>query len=424
MHILCLGLSHHTAPVELREHLNLSASTIAAALARFGCGSAERPAGYQELVILSTCNRLELYAAAHTDDFAPLIALLSESSGRPRGEFEHSLYRYTEDDAVLHLCKVAAGLDSMIVGETQILGQVTEARSAALGQGAAGPVLSALFLTAIRAGRRARAETGISRNPASVSSAAVRLAEERVGSLANAQVLVVGAGEMAELALAALVRRGVTGVTVVNRTDERAQQLAQRWQARALTFERLADALATADIVVTSTGAPHMVIFPHMVEAAMAQRPDRPLVLVDIAVPRDVDPGVNAIPHVHSYDLDDLQAHASTTVAERRREVPAVEAIVAEEATAFESWARGLDALAVITGLRARADAIRSAEVEKTLRRLAHLDEEDRRRIEALSEALVNKLLHEPTVRLKAEAGNGHAAEYASVVSYLFGLVP
>jgi glutamyl-tRNA reductase len=424
MKILCLGLSHHTAALAVREALSLPAPALRAALARFSCGREDRPVAVRELVILSTCNRLELYAAAPAADFAPLVALLAESSGRPPAEFDASLYRHEGDEAIRHLCRVAAGLDSLVLGEPQILGQVTDAYAAALGQGAAGPVLAALFRSAIHAGKRARTETAIARNPASVSSMAIRLAEERVGDLAAAHILVVGAGEMAELAVAALHKRGVAGLTVVNRTLERAAQLADRWGGRALTFERLADALAEADIIITSTGAPHLIIGPEVVAPALAARPERPLVFVDIAVPRDVDPDVNQLPGARVYDLDDLQAHLEDAVAEREREAPRAEAIAAEEAAAFGAWLERLEILPVISDLRAKAEAIRRAEVERTLRHLDHLDDADRERIEALASALVNKLLHDPTVRLKAEANNGHATEYAAAVRYLFGLVP
>jgi glutamyl-tRNA reductase len=424
MNILCLGLSHHTAPVELREKLGFSPDALKAALARFGCGGVSRPAGFRELAIVSTCSRTELYAVTHSDDFAPLVELFAESSGLEPAVFEANLFRHSGAAAVTHLCRVAAGLDSMVLGEPQILGQVTDAYSAALGQGAAGPVLSALFRSAIRAGKRARTETGIARNPASISSVAVRVAEDLVGDLSSAHVAIIGAGEMAELATAALHARGVSLVTVVNRTLEHARQLADRWGGRALTFERLTTALAEADIVITSTGAPHIIVTPEIAREAMDLRPRRPLVFIDIALPRDVDPDAAQIANVHCYDLDDLQAHLNHSLTEREREAPRAAAIVAEETAAFINWFERLDVMPVIVDLRAKADAIRRAEVERTLRRLPGLDPVVQRRIEAMSEALVNKLLHEPTLALKAEAGNGHAAEYASAVRQLFGLFP
>jgi glutamyl-tRNA reductase len=310
----------------------------------------------------------------------------------------------------------------MILGEPQILGQVTEAYELGLSQRSIGPVLSTLFRYAIHTGKRARTETAISRNPASTSSVAVKLAEETVGDLSATHTVVVGAGEMAELAVEALRVRGAQHITVVNRTHARAQQLADRWQATALTFENLPDALLDADIVITSTGAPHILIKPPLAETVIRQRPDRPLVFIDIAVPRDVDPDVNQLPNVRCYDIDDLETRLNGSLAERQQEIPQVEAIIAAEADAFMDWLKSLEIMPVISDLRAKADAIRRAEVDKTLRQLKGLSETDRQRIEAMSEALVNKLLHDATLRLKAEAGNGHAAEYAAAVRHLFAL--
>ncbi len=422
MHILCLGLSHQTAPVELRERVSYHAGAQKAALARLGCGHASRPPELVELAILSTCNRLEFYVLTHTDRFEPLLQFVGETTGVPTSELVPYLYRYTQDEAVLHLGRVASGLDSMILGEPQILGQVTEAYELGLSQRSIGPVLSALFRYAIHTGKRARTETAISRNPASTSSVAVKLAEETVGNLSMAHTVVVGAGEMAELAVEALRLRGAQHLTVVNRTHARAQQLAERWQATALTFENLPDALLTADIVITSTGAPHILIKPPLVEAVMRWRPNRPLAFIDIAVPRDVDPDINQLPNVRCYDIDDLESRLNGSLAERQQEVPQVEAIIAAEAEAFMAWLKSLEIMPVISDLRAKADGIRRAEVEKTLRQLKGLSETDRQRIEAMSEALVNKLLHDATLRLKAEAGNGHAAEYAAAVRHLFAL--
>lgn len=430
MEILCLGLSHHTAPVELRERLTYPPAALKAALARLGCGRETRPASLSELIILSTCNRLELYACtsmenaseAGDDPSAALLDLVVETRGLPAPEFAHHLYRHTGRTAVEHLCRVAAGLDSMILGEPQILGQVAQAYEMALGLGAAGVVLGALFRAAIRAGKRARTETAISRNPASAGSVAVTLAESVVGDLSAARVLVVGAGEMAELALEALRKRGVLEIAVANRTHDRAARLASRWGARALTFERLGEALAEADIVIASTGAPHTLITTDLTAEAISRRLGRPLVFIDIAVPRDVDPDVRRLPGVHYYDIDDLQSRLADSLAVRGHEVPRVEAIAAEETTRFMTWLTGLEIAPLIAHMRARADAIRRAEVEKTLRRLPHLPDADRRRVEALSESLVNKLLHEPTLRLRAEAGNGRVAHYAAAARYLFAL--
>ena len=339
MPVLCLGLNHRTAPVELRERLNYPASALKAALARFGCGHDSQPAGLTEFAILATCNRLELYALAPLDSelcdlFTTLINFLVETRGVPATEVESHLYQHVGPKAVEHLCRVAAGLDSMILGEPQILGQVADAYEAALAARAVGPVLSTLFRTAIRAGKRARSETAISRNPASVSSMAVRLAEQIVGELPARQVLVIGAGEMGELAVEALRARGVRRVTVVNRTHRRAVELAERWSGDALSFEYLTEAVRGADIVISSTGAPHIIIDSEITRRAMTNRA-QPLVLIDIAMPRDVDPAVGDIPGVHLFDLDHLHTRLDGAIAERRSEIPRVEAIVAEEVFAY-----------------------------------------------------------------------------------------
>jgi glutamyl-tRNA reductase len=248
------------------------------------------------------------------------------------------------------------------------------------------------------------------------------MAEKVVGPLAARQVLVVGAGEMAESAVEALRSRGASQITVVNRTPTRGVQLAERWGACTLAFEQLGEALAAADIALTSTGASQFVITPDLVRAAHAARPARPLVLIDIAVPRDVDPDVRRLPNTHYYDIDDIEADLNDGLAERQQEVPRVEDIVAEETRAFLAWFGTLEIAPLIGDLRAKAEAIRRAEVEKTLRRLPQLGEAERRQIETMTEALVNKLLHDPTLRLKAEASQGQAGEHAAAARYLFAL--
>ncbi len=422
MNVFCVGVSHHTAPVEVRERLAPPEPAVKAALARIDCGHQAGMGQVRELAILSTCNRLELYAAGHEVDFDSLIDLVAETSGTPREAFAPSLYSLAGAEAAMHLCSVAAGLDSLVLGEPQILGQVVTAYELARGQGSAGTVLSTLFRCAIHAGKRARTETGISRNPASISSVAVKLAVEAVADLAGAHILVLGAGEMAKLAVEALRVRGAQAITVLNRTHERAAELAGRWQAQTLTFEHLVPALAAADIVIASTGAPHVLVNVDHAREAMGARPQRPLVFVDIAVPRNVDPEVSRLPGVYYHDIDDLEAGLNDGLAGRGRERPRVEAIVAEEADAFSAWLARLDIAPLIAELRAKAEAIRRAEVEKTLRHLQHLPENERQHIDALAAALVNKLLHEPTQRLKAVAANGHAADYASTVRDLFAL--
>ncbi len=418
MKLLCLGLSYRTAPVALRERLHYSAGALRQALAR----ARRLPAALPEVVLLSTCNRLELYAAVEAVDFEAAADFIAATSGRPRAEFEPHLYRLTGVEAVAHLFRVAAGLDSLILGEPQILGQVADAYTAAREAGAARQALSPLFRAAQRAGRRARAETAISRNPASISSAAAGLAQGVVPDLQRARVLIVGAGEMAELAVEALRSRGARHITVMSRTLDRARQLAARWEGQALTYDSLVESLAESDIVITSTSAPHFIITPERAAAALLRRARRPLVLIDIAVPRDVAPEVARLPGVHYYDIDQLKARLDGALSDREQEVPRVEAILAEEAAAFAEWQRTQSVTPLITTWRARADAIRQAEVDRALRRLPGLGQAERQQIELLTQSLVNKLLHDPTLRLKAEAGAGDAGSYAEAVRHLFAL--
>ncbi len=373
MKIYCIGINHQTAPLSLREKLIFSEEAVRAALARLGCGHGLEHV--TELAILSTCNRVELYGVSSKSVFNELETLLSEARNVPADELHPHIYRFVDADAVDHLLHVAAGLDSLVLGEPQILGQVTDALQLSRGQGAAGPLLNRLFQTAIHAGKRAHAETHISRNPASVSSLAANLCERAHPDLRTAEVAVLGAGDMAELAVEALRKRGVEKIVVVNRTLERAQALAKRWDAETSTFESIYEVLSRADILIASTGAPHTLIHKETVNAVMRERSHRSMVLVDIAVPRDIDPEVGEIPHVHLFDIDHLNEHLEQSLAERAAEVPRVEAILAEEQSSFMEFLSSLNMLPLIADLRQQAEAIRSAELEKTLRRLPDLTE-------------------------------------------------
>ena len=422
MHILCLGVNHQTAPLTLRERLAFDPAHTRVTLSRYGFGRTPDE-GVAELVILSTCNRVEVYAYGPEPAFEPLRALLSEAAGIPAAEFAGHSYSLVDMEAVGHLFRVAAGLDSMILGEPQILGQVAEAHTLALRAGSSGLVLARLFQSAIHSGKRARHETDIAVNPANVSAVAVHLVASVVHRLEAAHVVVIGAGEMAELAVEALRKRSVRRITVVNRSVANGQELARRWQADVRPFEALAEALGQADVVISSTGAPHTVIHPEMVAAAMADRPDRPLVIVDVAVPRDVEADVDDLPGVHVYDLDRLNAHVSRSVDERRAQVPAVEAILEKEIDAFRAWLKGLAVRPLIRALRQQAEAIRRAEVERTLRRFNGVGVEAQAELDALTRALVNKLLHAPTRCLAEKSAAGEGAQYALTARELFDLV-
>ncbi|HET7012224.1 MAG TPA: glutamyl-tRNA reductase [Anaerolineales bacterium] len=423
MHILCLGVNHNTAPLALRERLAFDPARTRATLARFGFGRAS-DGPIADLAILSTCNRVETYAYASQPDFAPLHALLAEATGVPAAEIAGHAYCLADMDAVSHLFRVAAGLESMVLGEPQILGQVAEALNLALRAGSSGLVLSRLFQGAIHVGKRARHETDIAVNPANVSTVAVHLVASIVPELKAAHVAVIGAGEMAELAVEALRKRSVRMITLVNRSLANGQELARRWQAQVRPFGALPETLGQADVVISSTGAPHAVIHLETVQEAMAARPGRPLVIVDLAVPRDVESSVDELPEVHVYDLDRLHAHLSQSVDERRAQVPAVERILEEEIQAFAGWLRSLAVRPLIRALRQQAEAIRRSEVERTLRRANGRSAHHREELDALTRALVNKLLHAPTSLLIEKSQDAEGAQFALAARLLFDLGP
>jgi glutamyl-tRNA reductase len=420
--ILCVGISHRTASMSLRERLALPSDVVSALLSRFGCGDDARPADVSELVILSTCNRLELYASGGEHASRQLLGLIEQQTSVPRAELEPATYVLAGPDAVQHLCRTAAGLDSMVVGEPQILGQISNAFAAAVAQRAAGHALSTLFRGAIRAGRRARAETGINRNPATVSSIAVKLVNDAIGPLDAATIVVLGGGEMAELAVAAMHQRGARRMCVVTRTPARALRLVDEYGARVSPLERLDQELCDADVLITSTSAPHHVVSREMVEVAMVLRGARPLVIVDIAVPRDVDPSVRHLDGVRYWDLDDLRTRVHETMVEREAEVPHAERIVDEEAANCLADLRQLDVQPLIGELRAQAESIRVSAVGRVLRDHPDLGVAERQVLDALSQSLVNKLLHQPMIRLRDEAKRGQAAGYVMAVRHLFAL--
>jgi glutamyl-tRNA reductase len=428
MTVLCLSLSHTTAPLSVRERLAYDTAALETALTRATHKRAESHWPVAELAILSTCHRVELYAVSlgTSDDvdasWSALADLLAETRGVDRAHFQSYLQRLTGIDAVTHLCSVAAGLCSVVLGESEVLGQVDRAYQSAHRVGAAGPVLSMAFRAAVRAGRRARTETEIARNAASIGSVAVELAERAAIEAGGRNVLVVGAGKMGERAAAALRARGDWQITVVNRTYHRAHELAAASNGRGMSVEFLREGIAWADVVITSTGAPHTIISPALVRDAMGERPHRPLVCIDIAVPRDVDPAVRDLHGVRVFDVDDLRDRALFGMAERRAEIPRVEQIVGEETARFERWRWGTALEPLLRELRQHADAIRRRELARALQRLPMLDDAAREQVEHLSVSLMNRLLHEPTRRLRHEAGNGHAEPYARMARELFGL--
>lgn len=386
------------------------------------------------MLILSTCNRTELYlaapAAAVRDSanaaehlWDALIHFLASTRDLAPEAFVPHLYRGTGLDAVRHACRVAAGLDSMVLGEAEILGQVGDARGAAQGHGTLGPTLTAVFQRAIRAGRRARAETGICRNAASVSSEAVALIAEEVGSLAGRAILIIGSGHMARRAGESLRERGATELAVVSRSLAHASRLASEVEAKAVAWGDLEATLRRTEIVLAATSAPHIVVERALVERALAGRmPGLPLLLVDTAVPRDVDPDVRDLPGVRLFDLDDLGLRLRDHLTLRQLEEPQVEKIIEEEVATFEEWQRAASLRPLLIALRQRAEEIRCHELERLLRRVPDLPEQTRQQVEHLSHSLVNKLLHEPMVRLRGESDPDRLGAYASAARHLFGV--
>jgi glutamyl-tRNA reductase len=425
--IACLGLNHRTAPVELRERLSCSLGDVYSDGQSAG-GPLEQ---ITELVILSTCNRVELYASLDSrvrDPRALLTELLASANGLPVDDLEDHIYFWSGFEAMAHLCRVASGLDSLVLGEPQILGQVTDAFHDAEAFGSVGRILSSVgrilslvFKSGIRAGKRSRTETTIGSNPASMSSIALATAREVVGPLRERRILVVGLGEMGLLTLKALRIRGVTNIGVANRTRTRADAVAEEWGYQAYSLQELPQALGEADVVITATAADRTVIDPALAGMAMSQR-DHPLVIVDLAVPRDVDPNVGRLPNVHLFDADDLRGSLDEARAARQQQVPHVEQIIKEEMKSLRAELNELAIKPVIADLRHKAEAIRRRELERTLRHLDGVDPKTLEHIHHLSRSLVNKLLHEPTARLKDSPGNGMTREFVTTVRDLFGL--
>jgi glutamyl-tRNA reductase len=424
MNILLIGLSHRTAPLEIRERLTFTPATLRSALTHF---DSMHPQAHLEDVregaILSTCNRLEVYTLVRKPQVAQaaIIKFLGRARDVSPELFAGHLYIRRDHEAVHHLMRVASGLDSLVLGEPQILGQITEAYEAALSQGAVATVLSTLFRAAIHTGKRARTETTIGVNAASVSSVAANTAQQLLGNLSQRKVLLIGAGEMGAIAARALLKRGAMNIAVANRTYQNAVQLAEEFHGKALTFQQLPPALAEADIIIASTGAPHTILNRKLLEPLMATRQERPLFIIDIAVPRDVDPDVTELPNVHLRDIDSLQAQADDNMAERTAEIPNVEKIVDEEAGQFLAWYDTLGVVPTITAMRDQVEQLRRSELDRLFNRL-ELDEQQRNLIDRMSHRLVNKILHEPTTRLKKEAANGTGVAYTSAMRYLFAL--
>ena len=412
MRIVAVGLNHKAAPLALRDKVAIGSEGLDQALEalhdRVGKG-----------IIISTCNRSEVYT---------LVPSISRGTEQLKGfftayhrvarrEIEPHMYIHSQREAVHHLFRVVSGLDSLILGEAQILGQVRDAYAAASRKGLAGGTLSRLFHHALRVGKRARRETDIGRNALSISRAAVEMARRTLGDLRDKRVLVVGLGDAGRLATRVLADAGVTDIAVTNRTYQLAEEVATEMGARAVPLDGLGEMVEKADIVVSATGSPGYILTPEIVAWSRAAN-GRPLFLIDIAVPRDIDPAVKEFSGVHLFDIDDLETVAETNRRQRKQEAQKVETIVAEEVDRFMDWLFSLEVVPTVAALRERADGLRARELARVIKRLPSLDEAGRRNLAAFSRAIVKKILHEPITSLKERRD----PTYSQVARELFDL--
>jgi len=419
MEIIVAGLSHRRSPVEVREQVYFPESELGIPLRQLK----GRPE-IEEAVLLSTCNRVEVYARVRDSQrgVQAIKEFLSHYHEVPLETLEAYMYAFSTREAVRHLFRVASSLDSMVVGESQILRQVKEAYQVARETGATGLYLNNLFERAFQTAKRVRTETRIGENAVSVSYVAVELARKIFNVLREKKVLLIGAGEMAELAAQHLVQLGVHSVLVSNRSFPRAQELAQRFSGRAVLFDDLEGELVNADIVISSTGAPHYVLRRELFQQVIRQRKNRPMFLIDIAIPRDIEPDVNTLDHVYLYDIDDLQQVVSANIKEREREAKRGEELVDQETTGFLLWMETLEVVPTIVSLRERAEVCRQQEIARARAKLGPLTSEEEETLEVLTSAIVNKLLHTPIAQLKRHAGSNDAYEYLRIARNLFDL--
>jgi len=421
MNIIVVGLSHKTAPVEIRERVAFAPTAMEKPLHEM----LALPA-VSEGVIVSTCNRVELYAATRDVDSATvqLKRFLAGYHGIPIEELETHLYDYQGSEAIRHVFRVSSSLDSMVIGEPQILGQIKTAYGYAAEFKTVGLILNRFLHKAFSVAKRVRTETDIASNAVSVSFAAVELARKIFGTLDGKTVLIIGAGEMCELAARHFVNNGISQVMVTNRTFERAVKLAEEFAGKPILFDNFADHLHQVDIVLTSTGAPNFILGHKKVEEVIRQRKNKPMFFIDIAVPRDIDPKVNDIDNIYLYDVDDLQGVVQANLKERQKEAKKAESIIDLEIEQFHRWLSSLEVVPTIVSLRQRLEEIRRGELEKTFASLKELGPKERKSIEALTAAIVNKVLHQPITVLKRTQNDDSGENYVDAVRALFDLAP
>jgi glutamyl-tRNA reductase len=417
-HILVVGINHKTAPVEVREKVASKIFTISNSLRELSMNEEV----LEEFMVLSTCNRVEWFTVSRDPEKTSqlLCNLLGDGVGNPFPQ--EFLYFYQDLDAVRHIFRVASGLDSMIMGEPQILGQIKDAYRKAAQEKTVGVILNRLLHKTFSVAKRVRSETGIGCRAVSVSYAAVELAKKIFGTLQGKRILLIGAGEMAELAAEHFMRSGASHIVIANRTMERAMELAKRFRAATIPFSHIIDAFETVDVVLSSTGSPEPIIKREDVKACMKKRKHRPLFLIDIAVPRDIEPSVNDLDNVYLYDIDDLQGVVEWNKEERRREAARAEHIIDEETIKFQHWLQTLDVVPTIIAMRRKAEEIRVTELKKTMSQLAHLSDREKEAIVKMTESLVKKMLHDPIMFIKRKASRPSKQFYIDLVQQVFNL--
>ncbi len=417
MKILVIGLNHKTADVEIREKLAFNGPKLEEGI----FGLREIPE-VKEVALLSTCNRVEIYSCVDDSYSAAenIKNFLSSFHGIQRSDFEKALYFITDSDAVRHILRVASSLDSMVVGEPQILGQIKDTFDFALAKKTTGVLLNRLMKKAISTAKRVRTETRIAENAVSISFAAVELAKKIFTDLSGKSFMLLGAGEMAELAARHLVGNGVTDVKVVNRTYERGCELAKEFNGKPVRFEDFLQELANTDIIICSTGAPTYVLYKAQMQSVLKERKHKPVFIIDISVPRNIDPEINKIDGVYLYDVDDLQGVVDTNMLERKKEAELAEKIIDEEVEKFLKWMSSLDSVPTIVALRQKAEEVKNEELEKFKNKFPELDDEKIKAVEYLTAAIINKLIHPPTVALKEDTEDRD--ELIAMIKKLYGI--
>ena len=417
--LILVGVNHKTTPVEIREKLAFTKGKIEE--------SVDRLLNFPDIIehtILSTCNRVEIYARANGQNSAiqSIKQFICDFHGLSAVQLEEHFYSYSNEAAIEHLFRVSSSLDSMILGEAQILGQVKDAYSLAKDLRSTGLVLNQLFEKAFSIAKKVREETGIAERSVSISSAAVELAQKIFDDLENYTVMLVGTGEMAELAAKHLISYGVKTVYVTSRTYERAANLARTLNGSALDFEAFKNELYRADIVITSTSASRFIITKDMVEKAIHERKNKPIFFIDIAVPRDIEPDVNDLENVYLYDIDDLHVVVSANMKEREKESENAMHLISQEVNKFNNWLGTLDAVPTIVEIRKRVENIGNQEMERTLKKIPHLSEEDKKIIYQMKNSMINKILHKPTIKLKQKTQSEDGHIYLKAIRHLFHL--